>query len=355
MKTKNIRMPLAAAIIVLVLCCPFAYSQEAVETQEAAQNPVFSYYIAVFGPEIDVGFGFFLGGHELLFTPYISLFAPDAPFLFPTALGVRWSYQEWRLWPRYAHWIELPAAFTQSSFGQGFDFRARWESDNEEIPVSLNNYLFAGNGRFNDLSKKQNYLTLYDALALTVRLYQSSPFVSLNFIDARLSAHLLSLPDDDSLVYAFEISFPMNFGGSVLRLHPRVKYAHHNAASLLNIDNAVGYSFSSVSSFNDGALYNVPFGSSFSRDGNLQFSLSAEVRWYFLERLYLPLLSGLYLAAFSDIAYGLDTREDISSDTFGFAAGGGVGFKWTGLNFRTLVGYEYETGFRLNIALTGEL
>ena len=343
-----------AIILLSLLICPYAYSQEQ-EVEADTVSPVFSYYIAIFGPDIDVGFGFSFNGHELLLTPYISLVAPESPFLFPFAMGARWGYQDWQLWARYVHWIDLPGIFIRSDFGQGIDLQTHWILNEEDNPVTLNNYLFIGNGRFNHVSSTETYFTLYNTLTLLLALYQSSPYVAHHRINAQLSAHIVSLPDSDSTVYAFEVSFPMNFWSSVLLVTPRIKYAQHSLDSLLNIDNAVGYSFDSISSFSSGTLYNIPFGSSSDHDGNLQLSLSIEGRWYFLEQLYLPLLSGLYFAAFTDIAYGLDSRENLSSGVPNLAVGGGAGFKWTGLNFKILAGYEHQIGFRLNIALIGEL
>ena len=244
----------------------------------------------------------------------------------------------------------------QGSFGQGSDLLLSWRLGDADVPVFVFNYSFLGNARFNNISKTRDYLTIYDRLTLVVGLYRSSPTFTEHSLNVRLAGGILSLPNDDGLAYNVEASLPMNFWSTKLLITPRISHSNNRPGSIVNTENSIGYNFTNVSSFDRGAIYNIP---SFAADGffevqgDVQLSLNVEGRWYFLEQLYQPWLTGLFLTAFTDVAYTLNSQGPFSDGTPGFAAGGGLGFKWTGVNFKTLVGYEYGVGPRLNIGIVG--
>ena len=338
---------------------PSEVSEEAPELSEEASEQskaVFASSFAIFGPFVDLGFGFAVEGHRVLFTQFVFFLSGGSPFIFPFAVGVQWSYEGLQVWPRYVHWFPVGGEFVQGSFGQGGDLQLSWGLQDADIPIFVFNYSFLGNVRFNNISKTREHLTIYDQLTLAAGLYSSSPFFAEHLITAVLSGGVLSLVNGDGVAYNIGASLPMNFWSNKLLITPRVSYSNNGPGSIVNTDNSIGYNFTSVSSFDIGAIFNIPSRAAdgfFEVQGNTQFSLNVEGRWYFLEQRYESFVSGFFLTAFTDVAYTLNSQGPFSDGTPGFATGGGLGFTWFGLDAKALVGYEYDVGFRLNIGLVG--
>ena len=328
-----------------------AISQQPSESliDDQSSNPAqFDWLVAFAGPDIQLGAGFLLEGHHLLATTYIRYISLGSPFLIPFTVGAQWRYNDWKIWPRYMHWLPLnpnldESDFILGDFGQGARLEISWNSVNEQYAIALSNALFYGNLRLPNISQQ---VAFYDELRGSIALYRNSTFRAEDSIYLNVAGGLLVLISEGSIGYGAEVALPIRIRGTLFRITPVFKYAAHSDGALIKQSNSIGYNFSEFSTFDRGGLISLPRElERLSKEGEIVMALSLEGRWHFLEQLYLPILSGIYLKAFTDVAYVVSLKTT-DSGNFNIATGGGVGLEWSNLSLDVAVGWEYGVGAR---------
>ena len=94
-------------------------ASEAPEEVSEKSKAIFANSIGFFGPFLDLGFGFVIEGHRVLFTQFIFFRSGGSPFIFPFALGVQWSYEEWQVWSRLRSLVAAGQAVCAREFWTG--------------------------------------------------------------------------------------------------------------------------------------------------------------------------------------------------------------------------------------------
>ena len=355
------RRPMVVGLLVLYLSSFLALQLAAEEqikedsvgaySEDITFHPQLDWFFLLTGLGFNAGAGIIIDQHHLLLTAggnYIS----HAPFAFPLRSGILWRFQGWSIWPEYYHWRPV-TSFLNGEFGQGFKLSAGWQSIDGDFDIVATSRLFTG---ILNIPNVGNHEVFFGAVGLGFELYRSSELYAEHQIFINLAGGLTTLLHSDDIAYGAHIYLPIQLLNKNIFITPAIGYVDHNNSSLIKASNAVGYSFGYFSTFDVASIVafdELIVGPTPSKEsvGNLALALRLEGRWYFLEPFYIPIISGLYLKAFSDVALIANSRRPLHESIFFYTLGIGVGLEWSTFIINMNAGYERVRGFRFSLNL----